>query len=45
MTVDGKRFSNPWDNPNAGIHLYNTGRFALETHANGIRNFLKRYAS
>jgi pimeloyl-ACP methyl ester carboxylesterase len=34
------------DNPNAEIHFYDTGHFALETHANEIgseiRNFLKR---
>jgi pimeloyl-ACP methyl ester carboxylesterase len=37
------------DNPNAEIHFYDTGHFALETHANEIgseiRRFLKKNAS
>jgi len=37
------------DNPNAEIHFYDTGHFALETHANEIgsevRSFLKKNAS
>jgi pimeloyl-ACP methyl ester carboxylesterase len=37
------------DNPNAEIHFYDTGHFALETHANEIgaeiRSFLKRSVS
>lgn len=34
------------DNPNAEVHFYDTGHFALETHgeqiATAIRDFLKR---
>jgi pimeloyl-ACP methyl ester carboxylesterase len=37
------------DNPNAAIHFYDTGHFALETHvheiASAIHNFLGRYIS
>jgi pimeloyl-ACP methyl ester carboxylesterase len=37
------------DNPNAEIHFYDTGHFALETHAreiaSAIRHFLGRYIS
>ncbi len=37
------------DNPNAEIHFYDTGHFALETHvheiADTIRDFLARYVS
>ena len=43
LPAGAKAFSR--DNPNAEIHLYNTGHFALETHAgeigNEIRKFLK----
>jgi pimeloyl-ACP methyl ester carboxylesterase len=44
LPAGGKAFSR--DNPNAEIHFFDTGHFALETHANEIadkvRTFLKR---